>query len=466
MTSTRKEEPWEFGGPWGALAIMVGSHLLVYYLWISSAYYHGAAVHPTSFTDVGPFLARMGHHIAAGAAPTWRAAAIYGGFLALQLALAYTMPGVWVRGFPVPSENGVQHRYLCNGAVSWYVTLAAVALLHVTGLFRITELADERGPLLTVAVLFADATALAAYVITVARRRQTRMSGNVVYDFFMGAVLNPRLGRVDFKLFTEIRVSWILLFLLTLAAALEHGAVHGFISAPLVFMVVAHGLYTNACMKGEECVPTTWDIFHEKWGWMLIFWNLVGVPWVYSFNSYYLLANGPVRHSTAYMVALFVALGAAYYVWDTAQSQKNRFRMQERGTYVPRRTFPQLPWGTLVRPRVLHTAGGGTLLVDGWWAFARKIHYTADIVMALTWALACGFGGVLPYLYPAFFTAMILHRAGRDERRCREKYGDDWARYCALVPHRFIPFPPRRDYGVDGAGSSNTSTRPWVGSQT
>jgi delta24(24(1))-sterol reductase len=256
----------------------------------------------------------------------------------------------------------------------------------------------------------------------------------------MGAILNPRIGNVDLKFFTELRVSWILLFFLTLGAAAKYCALYGRVSAPMVFMVVAHGLYTNACMKGEECVPTTWDIFHEKWGWMLIFWNLVGVPWVYSFQSYYLLVRGPADRSASYMTALFAILLVAYYVWDTAQSQRNRFRMHERGTFIRRRAFPQLPWGTLRNPQYLATRNGGTLLIDGWWRFARKIHYTADIVMASCWALACGFGGILPYFYPVFFFVMIMHRATRDESRCREKYGADWDRYRQTVPYRFVPF--------------------------
>jgi delta24(24(1))-sterol reductase len=140
------------------------------------------------------------------------------------------------------------------------------------------------------------------------------------------------------------------------------------------------------------------------------------------------------------MVALFVVLFVAYYVWDTSQSQRNRFRMQQRGTFVTRKTFPQLPWGTLKDPKFLSTQNGSTLLIDGWWAHARKIHYTADIVMAFTWALCCGFSGALPYLYPAFFLVMILHRATRDEARCRQKYGADWDKYLSIVPKRFIPF--------------------------
>jgi len=96
--------------------------------------------------------------------------------------------------------------------------------------------------------------------------------------------------------------------------------------------------------------------------------------------------------------------------------------------------------GTLTNPRVLRTANGGTLLIDGWWAYARKIHYTADIVMASSWALACGFGSALPYIYPVFFFVMIMHRAHRDEARCSKKYGADWERYLATVPYRFVPF--------------------------
>lgn len=47
-------------------------------------------------------------------------------------------------------------------------------------------------------------------------------------------------------------------------------------------MVLATGLYINACAKGEECIPQTWDMFYEKDGFMLIFWNFAGVPFVSS----------------------------------------------------------------------------------------------------------------------------------------------------------------------------------------
>ena len=129
----------------------------------------------------------------------------------------------------------------------------------------------------------------------------------------------------------------------------------------------------------------------------------------------------------------------AYYVWDTAQSQKNRFRMALRGTYTQRYAFPQLPWGTLSDPKYLKTDSGSLLLIDGWWKYARKIHYTADIVMASIWSLSCGFSGFLPYFYPIFFSGMITHRYQRDTLRCKRKYGKDWDKYTSIVKYAFIP---------------------------
>jgi delta24(24(1))-sterol reductase len=266
-------------------------------------------------------------------------------------------------------------------------------------------------------------------------------------------------------MWTELRVSWVTLFLLTLSAAAKqrrsrrdggggggggggddagcHVGPFCDVSSASWVMLVAHWLYVNACQKGEESVPYTWDIFHEKWGWMLIFWNVAGVPFLYCANSF-IIAARDVEISASAEAALIATLLAAYYVWDTAQSQRTRFRMRFQGLTVERPwAFPVLPWGTLASPRSIDTARGSPLLISGWVGMARKIHYTADAAMACCWALACGslspLRDPMPFLYPAFFLVMIVHRVGRDEKRCREKYGRDWERYKAAVPYCWIP---------------------------
>eukprot|EP00456_Euglypha_rotunda_P029414 TRINITY_DN2304_c0_g1_i3.p1 TRINITY_DN2304_c0_g1~~TRINITY_DN2304_c0_g1_i3.p1 ORF type:complete len:197 (-),score=19.92 TRINITY_DN2304_c0_g1_i3:96-629(-) len=174
---------------------------------------------------------------------------------------------------------------------------------------------------------------------------------------------------------------------------------------------------------------------------MLIFWNFAGVPFTYVLSTLYLSHRmPPIQHSNAYNIFLFALLLTAYYIWDTANSQKNHFRQQLAGTFVPRTAFPQLPWRTLSPDaKHLNTKQGNKLLIDGWWKYARKIHYTADLTMALCWGLICGFDSLIPYFYFVFFLTVLSHRTVRDMQRCARKYGSDWDNYCKVVPYVFIP---------------------------
>jgi len=427
-----KELHQEFGGSVGVVFIMISSHLLLYYMWMAWRFHDGAVF--------WPHWPQVWTQLSTYAAPTWQAWLIYGGFLLLQAALYAWLPGLKVKGMPVPSQNNQQLEYRCNGIYAWYLTLLLVGVLHFSGALPLTRIADQFGSLMTVAIISGNVTALLTYFGAKATGNTLRMSGNFFYDFFMGAWLNPRIGVLDLKMWAEIRVAWILLFLLTLSAAAKQYATYGTITTPMIFMLLAHGLYTNACMKGEECIPTTWDIFYEKWGWMLIYWNFAGVPFLYSFNSMFIASQQPFHHSLPYTMFCFVLLLGAYYIWDTSQSQRNRFRMQQRGTFIHRRAFPQLPWGTLKNPQYHQTEHGNKLLTDGWWRYARKIHYTGDVLMALSWGLICGFSHYLPYFYVTFFVIMIAHRSLRDISRCRQKYGDDWKAYTQKVPYLFVPF--------------------------
>ncbi|MDF1796387.1 MAG: delta(24(24(1)))-sterol reductase [Coxiellaceae bacterium] len=430
----------EFGGPRGVIFFIIFSHLILYYLWMAWRFHGGALFYPTSISTIGSFCAQFWHNIVNYAAPNWHATFIYVCFIGLQALFSAFLPGIKIKGLPIPSKDNQKLEYNCNGIWAWYFTLALAAVLQFTGVFSLATLFNQFGPLMTVAVIAGNVVSVLTYIGARLSGNTHRMDGSVVYDFFMGAWLNPRIGRLDLKMWSEIRISWMLLFFLTLSAAVHQYETYHALTTPMIFMVLAHGLYTNACMKGEECIPTTWDIFYEKWGWMLIFWNLAGVPFLYCFNSMYISSHAPFTHSIAYNTMCFVLLFGAYYVWDSSQSQRNRFRMQQRGTFVKRKAFPQLPWGTLQDPEYLETKNGSKLLVDGWWRYARKIHYSADIVMGLSWGLICGFNNFLPYFYVAFFVPMILHRARRDIVRCREKYGEDWRTYTRKVPKIFIPF--------------------------
>lgn len=440
MNDPKKPYPYEFGGPKGCFFIMLYSHILPYFFWMSLELKQGGLLIPSglSISDFSEYFSNIAQTFSEKAVPDFNSTAFYLGFLLFQVICTLVLPGVWIKGLPVPTEGNKQHDYLCNGASSWYVTLVLVFVLEKYEVFTLSFMALNFGRLLTVSIIFSDILSLIIYLAAEIQGVSIRMSGYFFYDFFMGAYLNPRIGYFDFKMWAEIRVSWILLFLLTLSAAILQYKTLGFLSYSMIIIVTAQFLYTNACMKGEECIPTTWDIFYEKWGWMLVYWNLAGVPFVYCFQAFYILKNNPELPEWWFgliMITLFIA----YYIWDTAQSQKNRFRMKIKGTYVKRYTIPQLPWGTLENPKFMKTEAGDPILIDGWWQYARKIHYTADITMATIWGLSCGFGGILPYYYPIFFTLMIRHRSYRDFDRCSKKYKKDWEEYCRKVPYVWIP---------------------------
>ena len=183
------------------------------------------------------------------------------------------------------------------------------------------------------------------------------------------------------------------------------------------------------------------DMTHEKWGYMLIFWNMAGVPLTYCHGTLYLATREPSKYClpTWFITSLYVTYITAYWVWDSCNSQKNRFRQQEQGTLMLRKTFPQVPWQTIKNPTFIRCKNGGTLLTSGWYGMARKVHYTADMVQMISWGLITGFESPLPYFLPVFFMVMILHRVGRDVHRCSLKYGEDWEEYKRQVPALFIP---------------------------
>ncbi|CAG8195464.1 unnamed protein product [Penicillium nalgiovense] len=433
---------FEFGGSLGNLALMIGFPLLMWYMWIGATYYDGKLPLPQdgeSWMDFGKHLC---HLVYTGAFPHFRAWRIYWTFYIFEAACYILMPGFTCYGKPLRHLQGNRLKYYCSAYSSLYFTIFNMVSLHYTGLFPIYTILDEFGPLMSVAIISGFLVSFFAYFSAFARGAQHRITGYPIYDFFMGAELNPRLfGILDFKMFYEVRIPWFMLLGLSCAAATRQYELYGYVSGEVLFLVMAHFLYANACAKAEHFITTTWDMYQEKLGFLLIFWNMAGVPMSYCHCVLYLDSRHPSTY--AWNKNVLIVWSAAYlfvyWVWDTANSQKNAFRMMERGKMVERSTFPQLPWRHVHNPKTLVTEDGDILFVDGWYGLARKVHYSCDMFFALSWALVTGFDSPLPWFYPVFFAVMISHRAMRDINKCKTKYGVTWAEYEKQVPSLFIP---------------------------
>lgn len=384
---------FEFGGSFGTLSLMILFPVLMWYMWVGATYYDGKFPSRAPGQGWGSFGTQLVNYVYTGAFPHAKAWFWYWSYLILQGVFYCTLPGVWGWGKPLPHEGGKQLKYYCNAFVTLYTTFAILGVLHFTGIWPLYTAIDEFGPLLSVAILSGYLVSFVAYFSALYRGKEHRMTGYPIYDFFMGAELNPRMfGILDFKMFCEVRMPWYFLLILSLGAAARQWERYGYVSGEVMFLVMAHYLYANACAKGEELIITTWDMYYEKWGFMLVFWNLAGVPLSYCHCTIYLANHDPseYRWNRGILAVMFIAYLFWYWVWDSCNSQKNRFRAMERGKMVARNTFPQVPWQTIQNPKTIETPQG-TILVDGWYGLARKIHYTADAWFAISWGLITGF---------------------------------------------------------------------------
>ncbi|KAI4848917.1 sterol reductase/lamin B receptor [Aureobasidium sp. EXF-8845] len=399
----------EFGGAVGVSCMMIGFPLLMYYMWIGATFYSGRLPSRSPGQTWTAFFSHLGHLCYEYAFPHLKTWTIYWTFLIFEGVCYIYMPGVYGKGKRLPSLGGKQLEYYCSAVWSWYTTIILAIVLHVTGLFPLYTIIDEFGSIMSVAIISGFLVSIIAYFSALSRGAQHRMTGSPIYDFFMGAELNPRL--------------------------LQNS---GF----LVGKIILCPTLNCQTQKKKEVNKTRYrDMYFEKWGFMLIFWNLAGVPLTYIHCTLYIANHAPSEyHWNPYLLTLlFLTYLFVYWIWDTANSQKNVFRAQERGVELNRKTFPQLPWKAVKNPVSIKTKTGDSILCDGWYAKARKIHYTCDLFFALSWGLITGFNSPFPWFYPLFFSCMIVHRAIRDVQKCREKYGDAWMEYERRVPYLFVP---------------------------
>lgn len=250
---------FEFGGSFGTSSLMLGFPLLMWYMWVGATYYAGKLPLPEDSQSWGEFGKHLAELVYTGAYPSLRAWRIYWTFFVFEAICYCVLPGVWAWGKPLPHENGKQLKYLCNAYVSFYLTVSIMAALHFSGFFPLYTLIDEFGPLMSVGIISGFLVALIAYFSALWRGAQHRMTGYPLYDFFLGAELNPRMfGILDFKMFFMVRIPWFILFGLSCATAAHQYERYGYVSAEAVFLVAAHFLYANACAKGEQFIISSW----------------------------------------------------------------------------------------------------------------------------------------------------------------------------------------------------------------
>jgi delta14-sterol reductase/lamin-B receptor len=405
-----EQEKLAFGGPVGALVMMSLLPLLTLYLWACVHRHGGALVLPNA-----SLLAELPR-------PSLSALAWVVGWFCFQLALDVVLPGRDYTG--LVQRDGVRRTYRLNGMFSLLVTLVVLAGAIAGGVLHGTAAVEQLGALLVTSILAAYLFSLLLYRFG---KPASTDAGAVIYGYFMGTALNPRIGRVDLKMFMESKIAmsgWLVLTILMAHAEYEHT---GAVSLPMLLVVGFQALYTLDFFWFEEAMLSTWDINNENYGFMLAFAFLVWMPFSFSLQSQYLVYGDPQLPAVA-VAALILLNLAGYYIFRSSNLQKHRFKTRPESKI----------WGR--EPEFIQTARGTKLLASGWWSLARHSNYLGDLMMALAWCLACGLSHLVPFFYFLYFAPLLIDRERRDDAHCARKYGADWERYRERVPYRIVPF--------------------------
>ncbi|XP_078058916.1 delta(14)-sterol reductase TM7SF2 [Mustelus asterias] len=349
------------------------------------------------------------------------------GWFGLQ-AVLYMLPlGKVTQGLPL--RDGSTLSYRVNGLQAFVVTCLLLGLGLLGGL-RLSPLHDRCVQLAVAATVASFALSVFLYARSLCVPESVLApggnSGNPIYDFFIGHELNPRVGNFDLKYFCELRPGLTGWLVINLAMLMKESELHGSPSLAMILVNSFQLLYVLDALWHEEAVLTTMDIVNDGFGFMLAFGDLTWVPFTYSLQAHFLVAHPQdLAGTTAAAIVLLNGLG--YFIFRSANSQKNTFRRNPNDPKVAGlQTIP--------------TATGRQLLVSGWWGLVRHPNYLGDLIMALAWSLPCGLAHLLPYFYVIYFTVLLIHREARDEHQCRRKYGSAWSEYCKRVPYRIFPY--------------------------
>src|SRR5262249_34100972 len=237
----------------------------------------------------------------------------------------------------------------------------------------------------------------------------SKVSGNFVRDYFYGTALNPRTPPVtgfDWKFWCECRpglIGWIVLDLGLAAAQYER---HGEVSLPMMLVIALQTAYVFNNFRNEDWLLTTIDIQSERFGWLLVFGDLVLVPMTYCLQAFWLIDH--FREPSPLYLAFVALIGiAGFVIFIDSNLQKARFKANPEGVTI---------WGR--RPEYLDTQRGTRLLLSGYWGMARHANYLGDWMIALSFGLCAGFGSIIPYFYPLWFALLLILRERRDDRWC------------------------------------------------
>ncbi|OLN87455.1 Delta(14)-sterol reductase 2 [Colletotrichum chlorophyti] len=399
------------------------------------------------------------------------------GYYLFNALLYRFLPATEIDGVQLASGGRLKYRFNSFASGMFTLTLCLAGTIAQGANFPLwTYISDNYLQIVTANMLIAYAVSTFVYVRSFSVKPGNKdnrelaeggHSGNLIYDWFIGRELNPRvtvpiIGEIDIKEFMEVRPGLLGWALMNFAWVAKQYRTYGFVTNSIVFISGVQLVYVIDCWWNEPAILTTIDIITDGFGFMLAFGDVAWLPFVYSLQTRY-LAMYPVSVSPIGMLGIFGVIGVAFAIFRLSNSQKNAFRNN-----------PDDP--SVSHLKYIETKAGTRLLISGWWGVARHINYLGDWLQAWPYCLPTGMAGFtiasagsgyaeagiegafkmadgreviqgaargwaipVTYFYIIYFAVLLIHRDRRDDEKCARKYGEDWEKYKKIVKWRILP---------------------------
>ena len=350
--------------------------------------------------------------------------AVFAVFLLAQLIL----PARRVPGYVIDPETGRPREYRLNGILVFALALAVWAS-------GITGLPHDWFYRSTIPAVIGGTAFSAVFTVLAVCGRPMAKTGSLAADLWHGRALEIALfnGRFDVKMYLYV-VGGTMFALNALSGAAYHYERFGADSNPGVFLYAAFfTFYVLDYFVFERVQLYTYDLIHEKLGFMLIWGGLVVYGWLFILPLWGMAAHPDPGFPPAWTNAWLIGTGALFlFGWSIS-----------RGANLQKYTFKRWPdrkFLGLIEPDYIE-AGERRILCSGLWGAARHFNYLGEGFLALSIALVFGYpGNPWAWTYFVFIVSLFLWRQRADERYCAEKYGPrKWAEYRARVKYRIFP---------------------------
>ncbi len=348
---------------------------------------------------------------------------IFAVFLLAQLIL----PSRKVQGYVKDPNTGEPRSYRLNGMLV-FVLAQILWATEATGLDR---------DWFYLATLWAvlGGTVFTIIFTLVTTFTQPKIQGqSLLHAFWEGRAQELQIfgGRVDLKMWFYV-VGGTMWSLNALSGAVWHSENAQTTNAGVYLYAAFVTFYIFDYFIFERVQLYTYDLIHERVGFVLWWGGTVVYGWLYAMPMWGMAAYDAPDMSAGWRNFWLVVSATLVMVgWTIGRGSNLQKYMFKR--------FPDRHFLGLIENKYIE-AGDRKILVSGFWGVARHFSYFGEGLICIGLALSFAhFGALWAWTYAIFVICFFTVRQRVDDEKCAAKYGaDKWAEYQQGVPYRIFP---------------------------